>query len=33
VTNLAGKKFSPYKNDIIASNNFIHQAMVKVLKK
>ncbi len=33
VTNLAGKKFNLYKNDIIASNNLIHKAIVKVLKK
>lgn len=33
VTNLAGKKFSPYKNDIVASNGLIHQAIVKVLGK
>jgi myo-inositol-1(or 4)-monophosphatase len=33
VTNLAGRKFTFYKDDIIASNNLIHRAMVKVLKK
>ena len=33
VTNLAGRKFTIYKDDIVASNNLIHRAMVKVLKK
>ena len=33
VTNLAGRKFTPYKGDIVASNSLIHQAMVKILKK
>jgi myo-inositol-1(or 4)-monophosphatase len=33
VTNLAGRQFAVYKDNIIASNGLIHQAMVKVLKK
>ena len=33
VTDLAGKKFSIYKSEIAVSNGFIHQDMLKVLKK
>lgn len=33
ITNLAGKKFSLYKDNILASNGLIHQAMVRVLRK
>jgi myo-inositol-1(or 4)-monophosphatase len=32
VTNLAGRKFSIYKDNIIASNNLIHQDMARVLR-
>ena len=32
VTNLAGRKFAVYKDNIIASNGLIHRAMVRVLK-
>lgn len=33
ITNLAGKKFVVYKDNIIASNGLIHRALVKALKK